>query len=416
MAVARGVLANQHDFAHALRDELVDLAQDQLDRLAAVVALHERDGAERAALVAAVGDLDVGARAAGAARPGSPGRASPGSGQLTSAQRIAGRAQLVQLRDQLGQRGPVACAEKTVDRRQLLVQLAGVALDQAAGGDQFLVGALAIAQLEQRVDRLLLGGSMKPHVLTTTRSAEAASAARAWPAASSSCAIASESTVFLVQPSETMWNDRAPSAPELASPRELHRIGTGLRLLVDAVDGDVTAEPLLARMTTDSLASGSWRCVPAGNVSASTCLPSTAASTYTRAFVRNSTNIPSMTGVGEAVGSGVGVIVGLGEAMAIGNGVGRRAPAVSGYPRAACGARCRLRAGCAARPGTSSRRSTSRAMKTMPPMPYSAGRSGIWRGMATRGTAARRVGLGSRRAGGWYRSTIACALRPRYSA
>jgi hypothetical protein len=45
---------------------------------------------------------------------------------------------------------------------------------------------------------------MKPHVLTINKSADAASLAREWPLASSSCSIASESTVFLAQPSETM--------------------------------------------------------------------------------------------------------------------------------------------------------------------------------------------------------------------
>src|SRR5438132_3448149 len=94
-----------------------------------------------------------------------------------------------------------------------------------------------------------------------------------------------------------------------------------------------SAEPLLARMTTDVWANGNVRWFPAASVSAKTCLPSTAASTYTRAVVRNSTNIPSTTGVGEGDGSGVGTAVALGEGSAIGNGVGRRAPGGVGVPR-----------------------------------------------------------------------------------
>ena len=47
---------------------------------------------------------------------------------------------------------------------------------------------------------------MKPQVFTISRSADEASAARRWPLASSSCSIASESTVFLAQPSETITN------------------------------------------------------------------------------------------------------------------------------------------------------------------------------------------------------------------
>src|ERR1700738_2951515 len=96
-----------------------------------------------------------------------------------------------------------------------------------------------------------------------------------------------------------------------------------------------TAEPLLVRMTTEVWASGNVRWVPAASVSARTCLPSTAASTYTRAVARNSTNIPSITGVGDGDGngSGVGAAGGLGEASAIGKGVGRRAPGGVGVPR-----------------------------------------------------------------------------------
>ncbi len=94
-----------------------------------------------------------------------------------------------------------------------------------------------------------------------------------------------------------------------------------------------TAEPLLARMTTEFWASGNVRWVPAASVSARTCLPSTAASTYTRAVARNSTNIPSITGVGDGNGSGVGTAVALGDGRAIAKGVGSRAPGGVGVPR-----------------------------------------------------------------------------------
>src|SRR5258708_25034353 len=94
-----------------------------------------------------------------------------------------------------------------------------------------------------------------------------------------------------------------------------------------------SAEPLLARRTTDDWASGNVRWVPTASVSAMTCLPSTEASTYTRAVARNSTNIPSITGVGNGNGSGVGTLVALGEGKAIGKGVGRRAPGGVGVPR-----------------------------------------------------------------------------------
>ena len=64
VAVARRVLADEHDLAHALGEQLADLAHDPLGGLLRW-ALHQRDGAEGAALVAAVEDLEVGARPAG---------------------------------------------------------------------------------------------------------------------------------------------------------------------------------------------------------------------------------------------------------------------------------------------------------------------------------------------------------------
>src|SRR5439155_3972539 len=68
VSVARGVLADQHDLANTLLDQLAHLPPDQLDRLAAVIALHEWDRAEGAALVAAVADFLVRVRSVNAAR------------------------------------------------------------------------------------------------------------------------------------------------------------------------------------------------------------------------------------------------------------------------------------------------------------------------------------------------------------
>ena len=58
-AVLRRVLGDQHDFAHAVLRQVADLIADVLDAAAAVVAADVRDGAEGAAVVAALRNLDV---------------------------------------------------------------------------------------------------------------------------------------------------------------------------------------------------------------------------------------------------------------------------------------------------------------------------------------------------------------------
>ena len=57
--VERRVLRDQDQLAHAARRERPRLAHDRVDRAAAVVPAQRRDDAERALVVAALGDLDV---------------------------------------------------------------------------------------------------------------------------------------------------------------------------------------------------------------------------------------------------------------------------------------------------------------------------------------------------------------------
>src|SRR5215216_4190715 len=120
-----------------------------------------------------------------------------------------------------------------------------------------------------------------------------------------------------------------------------------------------------------------------------------------------------MTGVGVGDGSGVAVAVGLGEASAIGNGVGRRAPLGVGVPRRTDRRVLSPSRSVCCTSWYQFQANAIRATKMMLLMPYRTGRRGIWREMATCGTAARNGGPGSRRADGWYRSTIAWAFRPR---
>jgi len=58
---------------------------------------------------------------------------------------------------QLGEGAPGVDADDGVHFRQIPRHLFRVALREAAGGDQLLAGPLLLAQLQQSVDRLLLG-------------------------------------------------------------------------------------------------------------------------------------------------------------------------------------------------------------------------------------------------------------------
>ena len=61
-AVAGGVLADEGDLADALGDEVFGFGDDGRHAAGAELAAELRDDAEAAGVVAAFGDLDVGAR------------------------------------------------------------------------------------------------------------------------------------------------------------------------------------------------------------------------------------------------------------------------------------------------------------------------------------------------------------------
>ena len=65
LAVRRGVLADQIDLANALREQARRFHDHRLEAPAAELAAILRDHAERAGMVAALGDLDVGVMARG---------------------------------------------------------------------------------------------------------------------------------------------------------------------------------------------------------------------------------------------------------------------------------------------------------------------------------------------------------------
>ncbi len=167
-AVAREVLRDQVDLAHAARAERADLGGDVRDRAAALRAAQLGDDAERARPVAALGDLDV-------RRVGGPDADARrlvivdvrgGLGDLHHRQRLAlaaglalGRARARRAAEQLRDRLEVRRAEDVIDLGDVLDEIAGVALREAAG-DHELGGAglLVLGHLEDGVDALFLGG------------------------------------------------------------------------------------------------------------------------------------------------------------------------------------------------------------------------------------------------------------------
>src|SRR5205085_210825 len=148
LAVAARVLRDEHDLLDAAGEQLARLGDDALERLRAVLALDQRDRAEGAGVIAAVRDLEVGARAAG--RAGWLGR------QLLGAD--PGRADARPDRlEQARQLRPAHRPERAVEARHRGRQAVAPALGQAAGRDQLLAAPLAARQRAERVERLLLG-------------------------------------------------------------------------------------------------------------------------------------------------------------------------------------------------------------------------------------------------------------------
>ncbi len=188
LAVGRGVLADQEQLPDALLTEPPGLAEHVAGAAGDERAAERRDGAERAAPVAATGQLERGHRAAvepPAHRPGA-GRGRRGRVQVGGRDGVAGdddgvraagrrtdRQQLAavlrgvrvvlltrQDRPQLGSDVRVVVeAEHRVGLGQRLGEVLAVALGQAAHRHDRLRGpvGLEVGGLQQRVDGVLLG-------------------------------------------------------------------------------------------------------------------------------------------------------------------------------------------------------------------------------------------------------------------
>ena len=158
-AVGGAVLGDDDQFLHAGGGEVLRFFDQHLDRLAAVLAAHLRDRAERAGVVAALADAQVGEAlrrqqealgvAARALRLASVDRCHP-----------AARAAVDDLAHDGRHARVVGQAEHRVEFLDVLAQVVAVALGQAADGDDALQVAFFLQARDRQdgVDRLLLGG------------------------------------------------------------------------------------------------------------------------------------------------------------------------------------------------------------------------------------------------------------------
>ncbi len=156
-SVERRVLGDEDQLSYPARGERLGFAHDRVGRPAPVVPAQRRDDAEGALVVAALGHLDV--------------RIVPRCGEHA---RAVGVVQIRwEARDQLQRDDAsgaaaldgaddfrhVAGSEHGVDLRDLRLQLVAIPLAQAPRHHQAPAGAglLQLRQLEDRIDRLLLG-------------------------------------------------------------------------------------------------------------------------------------------------------------------------------------------------------------------------------------------------------------------
>jgi hypothetical protein len=142
------VLRHEVDLFRALRLEGLRLAHQPLERLGAVLAAHQRDGAEGAGVIAPLRDLEV-------AHVGLVAQelADPGVG----GDRIGNQAALRQLWDQVME---LRKAQEEVDFRNLVLELMFVALHETPDRHDRLDPRLLLelCRAEDGVDRFLLRG------------------------------------------------------------------------------------------------------------------------------------------------------------------------------------------------------------------------------------------------------------------
>jgi len=140
------VLRHQVDLFRALRLELLRLAHQADERLGAMLAAHQRNGAEGAGVVAAFRDLEITHVRLIAEELSYAGMLGDGIGDQTPPGKLGD--EMMELRK----------AEKQIDLRNLLLQFLLVSLNETTDRDDRLHAAfLQFGSFEHRIDRLLLG-------------------------------------------------------------------------------------------------------------------------------------------------------------------------------------------------------------------------------------------------------------------
>ena len=153
-AVTRRVLGDEDELRDALGFERLRLGDERGNRAAALHAPHLGNGAERARVVAALPDLEVGVAP--------PAREDARRPLVVEARREGLVGEARERRKPRGRRRGIlelVEAQERVDLRDLGRQLPAVFLDHASGHDDAvdLPPLLALDLLEDRLDRLLLG-------------------------------------------------------------------------------------------------------------------------------------------------------------------------------------------------------------------------------------------------------------------
>ena len=193
-AVSGGVLPDKIDLANALRVQASRFADHGFRTPASIRATVLRDHAERARMVAAFRDLDVGVML----RRGKNARCQVVI--QVRLERVRDRLFTLAERDDLVE---FVGADQRVDFRQILLNVAAIAFHQAAGDDQLLCAMPVF--LCSAISRMVstdscLAGSMKLQVLTTMTSASSGRGVSSWPLRASWPIMTSVSTRFFGQP------------------------------------------------------------------------------------------------------------------------------------------------------------------------------------------------------------------------
>ena len=157
-AVIAGVLRDQDDLFDAHRFEAHRLSDNRLQWAADHRAFDLGDGAKGTGAAAAIGDLEVGARALHA---GTEHAALVQADDFRLVRQVIewfGMLTDAQSRHEVEDIHPAARADHAVESRHFLYQVRAVALRQAARRDHHLPAAAAVHQLAQHINRLLFGG------------------------------------------------------------------------------------------------------------------------------------------------------------------------------------------------------------------------------------------------------------------